>query len=96
MTIGWDNPSHTFTFGGSVYAAAWAKLDGVGSAGITFYAALTIHATSGHIDFRAEGSITAWIDLTVAPKTDFTVGFVVTNDSLTLQLPGLKDPTFTW
>lgn len=96
MSIGWNNATQTFTFAGSVYASAWAKLDGVGEAGITFQAGLTITVTGGQVNFVAYGSITAWIDLVIAPRAEFTVGFVLTNDSLTLQLPGLKDATFEW
>ena len=63
----------------SVYASAWAKLDGVGEAGIMFEAGLTITVTGGQVDFTAYGSITAWIDLAIAPRAEFTVGFVNAN-----------------
>jgi hypothetical protein len=96
MSIGWNQQTQTFHFGGSVYASAWARLDGIGSAGITFRAGLSITITSGRVNFRAEGSITAWIAPAIGGRYDFTVGFVLTNDYLTLRLPGLKDPTFRW
>ena len=96
VDIGWNNHTQTFYFGGSVYAGAWAELEGIGRAGINLRANLNITIIGGDFFFVAGGSVTAWFDPSVGGVYDISVGFVLTNDYLTLQIPGIDDPTFEW
>ncbi|MFO0957094.1 MAG: hypothetical protein U0800_06455 [Isosphaeraceae bacterium] len=100
ITIGWSHGN--FSFSGSYDASGEAHSDYLGTAGYSIHAGLDVFfmssygSTEPQLTVVASGSVTGWYESATTGYMSVSIGFLFTNNSLTLDIPIIGDITITW